>query len=213
MSSRTIHNIIFDLGGVLFRIDYDAPVRSFRALGADDFDRVFSQATQGPELDLYETGRMTDAQFLAYLSGMIPGASEDALREAWNSILLGIIEERVERVIGLREAGYRTFLLSNTNSLHLEEFSRMIAASIGLDRFHSAFERLYYSHELGMRKPHPETFAEVCRQSGILPGETLFIDDSRQHVEGARSAGLHAVWMEPGMDLDDSLRKASAGLV
>ena len=50
---------------------------------------------------------------------------------------------------------------------------------------------LYLLHEIGMRKPHLKTFEWVLKDAGIKPNETLFIEDSIQHIEGAKLAGLH----------------------
>jgi putative hydrolase of the HAD superfamily len=57
----------------------------------------------------------------------------------------------------------------------------------GLNSF---FEMVFLSHEIGKRKPHPETFVWVCQQMGFEPTDVLFIDDSPQHIEGAIKAGL-----------------------
>jgi putative hydrolase of the HAD superfamily len=49
---------------------------------------------------------------------------------------------------------------------------------------------VYLSHEIGKRKPHPETFVWICEQMAYAPKDVLFIDDSPQHIEGAKAAGL-----------------------
>ena len=58
------------------------------------------------------------------------------------------------------------------------------------ESFESLFEAAYYSHEIGLRKPDPNVFRYVLDRHGLVAQETLFIDDSLQHIEGARSLGL-----------------------
>ena len=81
--------------------------------------------------------------------------------------------------------------MSNTNEIHIQEIENRVGAEFFLD-FCSLFEKVYLSHELGMRKPHLEVFRHIIEEQGLKANETLFIDDSIQHIEGARKADLHA---------------------
>jgi putative hydrolase of the HAD superfamily len=78
----------------------------------------------------------------------------------------------------------------------------MIETGYGLERFKSHFEQVYYSNEIGIKKPYPATFLEVCKWNDLNPDETLFIDDSIQHVEGAKKAGLQVQHLKPGNELE-----------
>lgn len=87
----------------------------------------------------------------------------------------------------------RLFLLSNTNAIHAAVFEQDLARNLpDSEGFWNAFEKAHYSHDLGIKKPHPSTFLHVCRLHGLRPDRTLFLDDSIQHVQGAREAGLQA---------------------
>lgn len=187
-----IRNVIFDFGGVLFEIDYELPAKAFEKLGFPDFRAFYTQAAQNPMFDLLETGKVDNNTFLDFLHEFVPHVSREQVLEAWNVILLRIWSSEVEFVHSLRQSGIRTFLLSNTNAIHVAEFERMIADTMDFKRFESSFEKIYYSNVIGMKKPHPETFLCLCEWNGLVPSETLFIDDSLQHVEGALKAGLRA---------------------
>jgi FMN phosphatase YigB (HAD superfamily) len=194
----SIRNVIFDFGGVLFEIDYDLPAKAFEELGFNGFRDFYTQAAQNPIFDLLETGKVSNEEFYSFLHTFVPGASREQIAHAWNVILLHIMPEEVEVVRRVKNAGYRTFLLSNTNAIHVEAFEKMITEHMDLKAFRSAFEVIYYSNELGLKKPYPETFLHVCELNNLDPGETLFIDDSIQHVLGAQEAGLHAYHLKPG---------------
>jgi len=200
-----IRNIIFDFGGVLFEIDYNLPATAFEKLGYPDFRALYTQAAQNPIFDLLETGKVENDTFLDFLHAFIPHASRGEVLHAWNVILLQIMPREVEFVHSIRQSGVRTFLLSNTNAIHVAEFEKMIAETMDFELFKSAFEKIYYSNVIGIKKPHPETFLQVCDWNGLNPSETLFIDDSRQHVEGALSAGLQAYHLKPGERISELL--------
>jgi len=206
ISNAGIRNIIFDFGGVLFEIDYELPAIAFDKLGFPGFRSLYTQAAQNPMFDLLETGKVENEAFLEFLNQFTPHATRDEVLHAWNVILLRIWPKEVEFVHAMRSSGMRTFLLSNTNAIHVAEFESMIADTMDFHFFKNAFEKIYYSNVIGLKKPHPETFLQVCQWNGLNPAETLFIDDSLQHVEGALQAGLHAYHLKPGERVSEVLR-------
>lgn len=187
-----IHNILFDFGGVLFEIDYNAPVRAFAKLGFGNFTGLYTQASQQPIFDQLETGKISPEDFLQWLNSNAPEISRSDILDAWNCILIGLSHTNANFTGQIRSNGFRTFIVSNTNAIHAPVFEHMIEETYGLEKFRSHFENIIYSHELGLRKPHAELFLQVCAMHHLVPSETLFIDDSMQHVLGARKAGLRA---------------------
>lgn len=185
-----IKNIIFDFGGVLFEIDYHLPIREFAKLGYAGFADIYTQSAQNEVFDRLETGKISNEEFWQFLHSHVPNVSRKEVEDAWNSILLHLMPEQVEEVYRIREKGYRTFLLSNTNAIHVEVFEKMMDDSGKLNWLKDAFEKVYYSNEIGIKKPYPETFLKICEWNNLNPSETLFIDDSIQHVKGAAEAGL-----------------------
>ena len=208
ISLNGIRNVIFDFGGVLFEIDYDLPAQAFERLGFSGFRDLYTQAAQNPIFDLLETGKVSNEEFLDFLHRQVPSATKAEVLDAWNVILLHILPEEVQFVHNLRQSGTRTFLLSNTNAIHVAEFEQMIANTMDVAMFRNSFEHIYYSNVIGLKKPHPETFLAVCEWNGLDPAETLFIDDSKQHVEGALKAGLQAYHLQPGERVSDLLKTA-----
>jgi FMN phosphatase YigB (HAD superfamily) len=200
--SKGIHNVIFDFGGVLFEIDYHAPVREFKKIGFENFDEIYTQASQTDLFDRLETGKISNENFYTTIHSFCPAATREQVEYAWNSILTRILPDKVNLVQQVKAAGKRTFLLSNTNGIHVAEFEKMIESGYGLERFKSHFEQVYYSNEIGIKKPYPSTFLEVCKWNDLNPAETLFIDDSIQHVEGAKKAGLQVEHLKPGNELE-----------
>lgn len=191
-----IDAIIFDFGGVLFDIDYQAPVREFVKLGVQDFEALYSKKSQSTLFDKLEKGEIREDEFFEGLSQVLKmDVAYAQMEKAWNSILIGMDPSRARWLTKVQEQ-YRSFILSNTNSIHSRAFEQMIDQNIGIQEFKSGFEKVYYSNEIGMRKPDAAIFEFVINQNSLDPKRTLFIDDSAQHVEGARLAGLHAFHLD-----------------
>lgn len=197
-----IKNIIFDLGGVILNIDYNKTIESFKSLGIPGFELLFTQAKQEHLFDKYETGEIHSNDFLSGLKAKMPSTvSKEDIQEAWNDMLLDLPAERLDLLNKLKSK-YRTALLSNTNEIHLQAFHEIIKRENQIDSLTPFFQSVYYSCQMGLRKPDPSIFLHVCNQEQFEPSETLFIDDSLQHVEGAKKAGLKAVHLD-GMTIID----------
>lgn len=202
-----IRNIIFDLGGVIINLDTPATIRAFDALGAVDFSNVYTQLQQTPVFDLFDKGLVSAADFRKELTKMTGLDLSDATFDsAWNAMLLDFPKQRLNLLKAMK-GRYRTFLLSNTNVIHVEAFEADLLNSHGIDNFSSFFEKAYYSCNMGMRKPDREIFDFVLKENRLDPSETLFIDDSPQHIEGAKEAGIQTIQLGKGEELADLLNK------
>jgi len=205
---KDFRNIIFDLGGVILNIDYGLTIAAFKQLGAAAFDKEYTQAAQSQLFDAFERGEITDVAFRSQLSAELGLSVSDAdLDHAWNTMLLDLPAERLDLLSQLRSSK-RTFLLSNTNHIHVRCFEQQIDQIHGLKNFGALFERSYYSCNVGMRKPEERIFRMVVDAHDLNPNDTLFIDDSYQHIEGARKAGLHAYHLTGGETILDLFQRS-----
>jgi FMN phosphatase YigB (HAD superfamily) len=203
---NNIKNIIFDLGGVILNIDYNLTAEAFKKLGLKDFEEKYSQAKQSRLFDKLETGEILASDFRKELKSYIGDTvSDEDLDSAWNAMLLDLPTERIELLKNLKN-NYRLFLLSNTNAIHHKAYSDAMQITYGNADFSSVFEKQYLSFQLGLRKPDKEIFELVLTENNLTASETIFIDDSIQHVEGARGAGLTAYHLQPGESILELFR-------
>ena len=100
---------------------------------------------------------------------------------------------------------YHVFLLSNTNSIHVNKFEKDHLQHYHENIFQTCFIKTYYSCNMGMRKPDEEIFHAVINDRNLIPYETIFIDDSPQHVKGATAAGLKAYHLDLKIDTVETL--------
>src|SRR5688572_16872480 len=158
-----IKNLIFDLGGVLINIDYRKPIEAFQQLGVNVTAEWYAKKTQNKLFDDFETGAISPAEFreeIRKFSGK--QLTDDQIDRAWNSILLDFPAQRMELLYELKKT-HRLFLLSNTNAIHIPEFYQILIRTFGKNPFPEIFEHCYYSHEMGLRKPHAEIFIRVLK--------------------------------------------------
>jgi len=182
--------IIFDFGGVLIDIDYDLTIQAFEKLGVSDFQQRYSQANQIGLFDDLETGKISPQAFINKMLEFVPsGVSANKIVFAWNSMLKDVPMETIDILIRLKQSKIKVYLLSNTNAIHIDAALRKWEKATP-NSFYDMFDKVYLSHEIGLRKPTKEIFDFVIDDQQLIPSKTLFIDDSVQHIEGAKLAGL-----------------------
>ncbi len=204
---KGVKQIIFDLGGVLLNLDYSLTENAFIAAGVRNFPELYSQLQQSDLFDRWETGRMTAEEFVAAMKAAseTPLTTEQVLG-AWNAMLLDFPIRRLQILQQLRNY-YDLFLLSNTNEIHEETFNNTLMQAHGIPNIGVFFDKVYMSHRVGLRKPMPEIFMRVLEDNGLQAGQTLFIDDSPQHIKTANELGIQTIYLQKGMTIEDDVFK------
>ena len=193
---QKIKNIIFDYGNVIFEIDFRITQNALAQLGIPNIENFFGHKGHDNLFNDLETGAITAAQFREgiRLAASNPALSDQEIDAAWNSLLIGV-PKNVHDVLLAVKKNYRTFLLSNTNQIHYDYIMDYLKKEYEVDNNDHLFEKAYYSQLMLLRKPNVEIFEQVIRDNNLNPAETLFIDDSPQHLVGAEKAGLHTLLM------------------
>jgi 2-haloacid dehalogenase len=127
------------------------------------------------------------AEGVAELVERFPDQAEliSAYHERWPEMLGGSIDGTVAVLDELRGAGVPVYVLSNASA---ETWPYAVERFPFLDRF----EGVLLSGEVGMAKPDPEIFDELCRRFGLVPESTIFVDDKAANVDAARRLGFTA---------------------
>jgi putative hydrolase of the HAD superfamily len=201
-----IKNIIFDLGNVLYDIDFEIMYNQFGQLGIHDFQNHFTLNQSDPLFFDLEKGFIDEVAFCSRFNQLYNlSLNKDQIIEAWNSLLIGFREKSLDWLKS-NQSNFSLFLYSNTNQPHQDYFLAQYKREIGGD-FNTLFKKPYYSHEMGMRKPDPASFRYILDQEGLKAAETLFIDDNEPNVLGAASVGLQVLYLQPGMFIETELPK------
>lgn len=193
---QNIKNIIFDYGNVIFNIDFNRVAEAWKQLGINNAAEFYGHRQQDPVFNLLERGEISVADFrdrIRELSGK-PDLTDEQIDGAWNTIFLDIPQGNHELLQQVK-AKYRTFLLSNINAIHYDYVHSYLQKEFGMANNDDLFEKIYYSHLVGKRKPDAEIFEQVLNENNLDPAETLFIDDSPQHLETAQKLGMQTYLM------------------
>ena len=190
-----IRNLIFDFGNVFVDLDLQATVSSLMEYGVQEIPASLYEAAYA-----YEKGQLSTPDFVKTARALLPDLTENQLVTAWNAILLDIPAHRLEFLKELSDANsYKMLLLSNSNNLHLEHLTHRWGQEY-MEGFLAHFEGVYFSHEMGLRKPDLEIFQYVLESEQIRPEETLFVDDTKENTDAASSMGLHTWHLQAGHD-------------
>lgn len=196
MNFATIKNIIFDLGDVIINLDYQLTYQAFEKLsnGKITREKIIEILVENKLFDIHGNGDLTDSEFHDQLRSLLldNNIDSESLNNAFNAMLLDIPESRINLLKTLSKK-YRLFLLSNTNFIHIKRVNEILFESCGIRNLEDLFERVYYSHELGLSKPDIKIYQKVLQENNLIPEETIFIDDNISNVEGARLAGIHGI--------------------
>lgn len=193
MIDKNIDAIIFDLGGVLFEIDYQITSEAFKNLGMKDFDSAYSQAKQNNVFDDFEKGNLSNDSLRNFVrENAFNKLTNEQIDKAWNAMLIGMPAYKFETLKAVAQH-FKIYLLSNTNGIHLPKVQEMIQEQTPGLTLENHFIKTYYSNEIHRRKPNAEAFELVLNENNLLPENTLFLDDTLQHVEGAQKCGIHSL--------------------
>jgi putative hydrolase of the HAD superfamily len=201
--------LIFDFGNVLIDIDIPRTESQLKALSGNHWADVSKKWSDSQLFERYELGQLTEPQFIKELQAAYPAdacPTDGALTDAWNAMLLLFPPHRLRMLTHLRKK-YKIYLLSNTNFTHLTWAHRHISYKYDISDFDAAyFDKTYYSHLIGYRKPHNDIFDFVKEDAQLSLSTTLFFDDMPANIEGAKSAGWHAVLHNNEQDISETLR-------
>ncbi|HXH19878.1 MAG TPA: HAD family phosphatase [Chitinophagales bacterium] len=189
-----VKNIIFDLGGVIIDIEPERSLNAFAPYLNGYSEQNIYQHRLFHEL---ETGRITASDFRNQLRAALNISMDDTMIDECMFAMLGEIPEERIRLLEKMKQRYKTILLSNTNVIHYDACSRYLQKAHGTPSFDTYFHKTYYSHLVGLRKPDVRIFELVLRENALVPEETLYLDDTGEHLKSARTLGIITVKVTP----------------
>jgi len=181
-----VRNVVFDAGGVLLEWN---PPRVIAKLYPDPAAQaqIREFIFDHPDWHEFDRGTLTAESapnHFARLSGRSPEEVATLIRLTAES--LHPIEGTIKLLEELSEAGVTLCLLSNMPVSTFEMLTRRYT-------FFSHFEHLVISGAILLLKPEPAIYKHLVEKTGIVPSESVFIDDLTRNVVAARECGLHAI--------------------
>ncbi|WP_455587788.1 HAD family hydrolase [Bacteroides sp.] len=199
-----IKNVVFDFGGVIADIDRDQAVQAFIKLGLKDAETRLDKYHQTGIFQDLEEGKLSADGFrerLGELCGRKLTAEET--KQAWLGFFSGVDVRKLDYMLELRKK-YHVYILSNTNPYVMSWACSPEFSSRGKS-LADYCDKLYLSYQIGCTKPEPEIFHFMLEDSGMIPSETLFVDDGASNIRVGKELGMHTFQPENGADWREEL--------
>ncbi|MFN8308363.1 MAG: HAD family phosphatase [Chitinophagales bacterium] len=198
-----IYTLIFDIGNVIIDIDYDQLMQGFKKIAKEDFRNKISATNQESIFDRFEKGMADADEFRNALRPFLKESTSDAeIDTAWNSLIIGFPEEKFLLLETLRKQ-YRILALSNINAIHLAYIDAQVQQRFGQRSLRHFFDKVYYSFEVGARKPEAAIYQRVLNEESVPAEEMLFIDDLEKNTAAAAAMGIQTYTLEHRGNLKD----------
>lgn len=185
-------HFIFDLGGVIINLNTQLTIQAFAEITGKSIESIVDFSQSHPIFHAYEKGEVTSEEFRAVIRSISEKElSTTLIDEAWNAMILDLPSQRIELLQSLQKK-YDTYLLSNTNYIHMERVNQ-----VRLDSGHLSFDQLftkdYYSHLMGKRKPNADIFEQVLEENNLSAASTVFFDDNIDNIRSAEKLGIQTL--------------------
>jgi len=202
---KEIDAVIFDLGGVILNLDFSRTIKAFiKIIPNLDLESFLGKEGQNKMYSEFEVGKKTTSEFVQEFNHYYQvDLSLNEFAQCWNAMILDMPTHRIELLKRLRQQGKNVYLLSNINAIHEDAVTQRFQEAGERGHFRDLFNHKYYSHHIKMRKPNLEIFQYVINEQNLHPDRTLFIDDTKMHVDSARKLGLHTHHLQFGQDITE----------
>jgi putative hydrolase of the HAD superfamily len=195
MRDSSTEALLFDLGGVVFAIDFDKVFAHWAALAHVPAETIKSRYRMDECYERHERGEITASEYFHGLRGTLGlSLSDEQFASGWNALF----EPEPAGAFQLFESlstQMPIYAFSNSNRLHRDFWGQKYARTLSL------FSKVFVSCDLGLRKPESAAFHRVADSIGIAPRQILFFDDTEENIQGALDIGMPAVHIGGTLDL------------
>lgn len=195
--------IVFDFGNVIIDIDLELMYQGFSKGSGKSIEVIRERMTESQVFRRYESGFFTDAEFREVIRQTIGFPFNDGeIDRIWNSLLLQIPPNRIE-LIRYLNTKYPVYLLSNTNSLHINWCNEYLKQHFQINKVNDLFKKAFFSYEIEMWKPDEAIYHHVIEEIGVAAEKAIFFDDNSANIEAAKAVGIQSVQITPKFGILD----------
>ena len=205
-----IEAVISDFGGVLtspllnsFAALQDSSGISLESLG-HAMGAIWKRDGAHPLFEL-ETGRMTEATFLARLGEELSGQlGRDVEMHGFGERYFAHLhpnQQLIDYMGTLRDRGYKLAICTN----NVREWADRWRAMLPVD---DIFSVVVDSAFVGVRKPERKIYEITLERLGVPARAAVMVDDVELNCDGARDVGMSAVWFQSNEQTIDAIEAA-----
>lgn len=206
--------ILFDFGCILVGLSKQRCIDALQKIGCGRIayyvdecrqEDLFHDLEVGGSIEAFCEEARRQSAFTDEMGVFHPcNASDEDICWAWNELLTGVPVEKLRAVKALKERGFRTAILSNTNEIHWKKSVKDFFTIDGLT-VNDYFDDIFLSCDLGMVKPDREIYDAVIERLGCPASDITFVDDSKKNCLAAEKLGIRTLhdpkgqkWMATG---------------
>ncbi len=202
--SRNITALLFDLGGVIIDIDFTRALQSWSNSSRLSLDEIERRFKVDEAFQRHERGEIECREYFTHLRQILELEASDAeIRQGWNAIFVDEVTATVDYIAAIRTE-LPCYAFTNSNPTHQAFWTATYPVAI------DAFEQIFVSSEMGLRKPEREAFEAIAAATGNRLDEILFFDDTEENVAGARAVGMPSILVNSYADVEQALVEIDA---
>jgi putative hydrolase of the HAD superfamily len=202
--SQKIEGLLFDLGGVVFEIDFEQALQTWKQWTALPIETLRLRFKMDEAYEKHERGEIDAPEYFSHLRRVLELDAQDSeIAIGWNAIYLDEISETVNYILAVKEQ-MPCFAFTNSNPTHQAFWTT------NYQRVVDSFHQVFVSSELGLRKPEREAFEAIAETTGINLNAMLFFDDTEENVKGAEELGMQAILVKNHFDVKQALANIGA---
>lgn len=192
--------LLFDLGGVLIDIDFERVFKVWEPISKLSLEEIRTRFGFDQTYQQHERGEIGASEFYGHLSAVLQLEKDHPdIARGWDAIFVGEIAETTAMVRAIR-GSLPCYGFTNTNAAHMAVWSRLFPDVV------NAFDKVFASHDIGLRKPEKAAFDHIANSISVPVKSILFFDDSLENINGANVAGLQTVHVRSPADVRQALQ-------
>jgi glucose-1-phosphatase len=181
--------IVFDLGKVLVDFDWSIAARKIAARSTAPPEQFHEFLATSPLLWQYECGRLTRVKFFEAIRAATGFQGTVVEFNGYFAEIFTEIAPMIALHAELRQRGFKTYILSNTNDLAIEHVRRDFP-------FFKHFDGYIFSYVVGAMKPDAKIYEAVEKLTGKRGADLIYIDDRAENIEAAVKRGWRTILHE-----------------
>ena len=184
-----MENIIFDVGQVLVKYDWETYLDSF-GFPKEERDKIAEVVFQSNTWNERDRSSETEQYYVDQMVKAAPEYEKD-IREVMRRS-----DETIQKtdyaetwVKYLKNQGYHLYVLSNYGTYMLDRTKQDMS-------FLKYMDGVVFSCDVQQIKPEVDIYKTLLKRYSLKPEKSVFLDDRAVNCEGAGKAGIHTIQFE-----------------
>lgn len=198
----SIRAVLFDLGGVIVRTEYQAPRQHLaESLGMDydDIDKIVFGGGNNGSAARATLGEISEDEHWLNVMKILKQPVSECERIRTEFFAGDIIDHTILDYLRSIRPKYKTGLISNAWS-GLRNY-------ILHEKFEDAFDTMIISSEVATAKPSEKIFHIALKKLEVSPNEVVFVDDFIENIEACQKVGMHGIHFR---DVESAMKQLKA---